>query len=1035
MVDQTGYYQSPEREIRLFARPGDPRWRSPQMGALGALSAHWSVPTVEPALITLPTGSGKTAIALAAPYLCASRRVLVVVPSRALRTQIASNFRDQGVLRSIGAITHEEEPSVRELSGLVKNWEDLEAADVVVSLPNSVSPAHYPDNPPPAGLFDLIVVDEAHHAPALTWRAILEHFQTAKSILLTATPYRRDGQRLPGTPTYHYPLRRALEEGIYKSVRAMILTPTSATDRRMLDEQIAVEVMGLLRHPEHATSAALVRTSSRERAKELAALYARLGQPVEVLHSGLSERHQKGIIEGLTSGQHRVVAVIGMLGEGFDLPRLRVVGYHDKHKSLPATAQLIGRLARADNTYPQPSVVVAVRDVDVYPELEGAVRALYDEDADWAKVLPGIIDDQVAEDLVNRAYASTFTPAPPALAVEAIQPIRRAVVWEFKPESRPPQDFMIGSVPDEFGVGRLIRGATIFYSNLDRAGKTLLLVASSVEGPKWLNDSGLDGIEYELILVSYRGSPRTGLPDLVFVNADDDRIAREVRRILGIDEDMRRADPTRLNEAFDSLRRVSVSSIGVRTTLTGRGTPSYRMFAGSGVDRGLRDGDTAFGALGHAIVQATDQDGTFSAGVATGKAKYWEMRYSPLRQYSEFVSSLAERYWFPSTSAVGQLLPQVTRGRRLATWPNAEPLTAELDYGLIGTQWHTDDGVSLDTLELRAAKATADTVSLELLAPTTSGFSSIWRGTQDLAGNVVPSGKDTLVRHGLGSAWSLGELLTDRPPTIFFADGTTIRGQLEYDSRNRGLALPANLVRGIEWPTVDITAETSTSLARHAAKAPRRRKPASSTAQPTASPAGAPLRSVHEALEDHLKGLPKLAKRRWIICNDGSGEFADYVVVEKGRRSAHISLWHAKYAHGAAPSVRVLDLQEVIAQAIKSRRWITEVGFWSELGARLNHRSAPFARIVDGDPEELLQILCGERPRWQRYSAPVTRPHVTGHVRVVQPGLSVGELRQRLDGGHSSAAERQSALQCRELLVALHDTVTQVASVEVLASA
>ena len=33
-----------------------------------------------------------------------------------------------------------------------------------------------------------------------------------------------------------------------------------------------------------------------------------------------------------------------MLGEGFDLPSLRIVAYHDKHKSLPATVQLIGNI-------------------------------------------------------------------------------------------------------------------------------------------------------------------------------------------------------------------------------------------------------------------------------------------------------------------------------------------------------------------------------------------------------------------------------------------------------------------------------------------------------------------------------------------------------------------------------------------------------------------------------------------------------------------------------------------------------------------
>ena len=65
------------------------RWRSPQLGALGSLLAHWTLTPDEPALVSLPTGAGKTGVALAAPFLTPQppTRVLVMVPSSALRRQ------------------------------------------------------------------------------------------------------------------------------------------------------------------------------------------------------------------------------------------------------------------------------------------------------------------------------------------------------------------------------------------------------------------------------------------------------------------------------------------------------------------------------------------------------------------------------------------------------------------------------------------------------------------------------------------------------------------------------------------------------------------------------------------------------------------------------------------------------------------------------------------------------------------------------------------------------------------------------------
>ena len=46
----------------------------------------------------------------------------------------------------------------------------------------------------PTSLFNTIIVDEAHHYPAATWKMIIDHFQLcARKIFLTATPQHRGG--------------------------------------------------------------------------------------------------------------------------------------------------------------------------------------------------------------------------------------------------------------------------------------------------------------------------------------------------------------------------------------------------------------------------------------------------------------------------------------------------------------------------------------------------------------------------------------------------------------------------------------------------------------------------------------------------------------------------------------------------------------------------------------------------------------------------------------------------------------------------
>lgn len=1005
---ERGFFSSGVVRFGLFEMSGKPQWRKPQLGSLGALLAHWSLPRSAPALLSLPTGTGKSAVALAAPFLLGARRTLVVVPSSELRSQLARAFQDLALLRSIGAIAGESTPNVCELKKRVKDWSELEPVDVVIATPGTISPAHYNELPAPIQLFDLLVIDEAHHSPAPTWRAIIEHFGDARSVLLTATPRRLDGQKLPGEHIYHYPLRQALEENIFKPVKPIILDHIDWSRREEVDRVLAAETIRVLSLAEHATSTLMIRASSRERATQLAALYTELGVLTEALYSGQASARQREIIGNLRSGRLRAVSVVGMLVEGFDLPSLRVLAYHDKHKSLPATAQLIGRLARVDDRYPQDSVLVTVRDIDVFPELQGVVRNLYNEDTDWATVLPGIIDDEIEAQRRNRDYIRRFGDAPPDLALDSVRPLRRSVIWELESQKiLERQAFDLGTLPDELAEGRMLRGQTILYSSVSPDGATWIVVTESLNRPNWHASAGLDSPSYQLHLISRRNAPRTDLPDLVFVNVEDNGVGRELLTILGIRERLRLADPARLHQAFDSLERQSVSSVGLRNNYGGnRGAPSYRMFAGKGVDRGLREADTAYGSLGHAMIQVADDGGAFTAGVATGKGKYWETRYSPLLDYDEFINVLAERFWFPPGAVTGQLLPQVNRGVRLTEWPDALPIAVELDPALIGMGWVLDGEVGLDEVDFEVDEIDPmrGALTLKAVVGHENARRVIWWGRLDVTGTLEPVGADANVRRGCGPAIALSELLTERPPTVFFSNGSTVHGTMIVNSRSRTSALPALDYQFPDWSHVDFRAET--------------KKQAETRGKG---------QSIHEALESYLLAKPRRARHRWLIHNDGSGEFADYIVLEVDAEDVSVSLWHAKFASGDVASVRVKDLQEVVAQAIKSRRWITDPGFWEELGKRLTGQAAPKATVVHGSVEQL-NILCGQSGRGENLAFTRSRPVVQGTVAIVQPGLSYRKLRNELDEEHLSA------VQIRDLLAVFHDSVSQVASTIVLCS-
>lgn len=78
-----------------------------------------------------------------------------------------------------------------------------------------------------------------------------------------------------------------------------------------------------------------------------------------------------------------------MLGEGFDLPELKIAAFHDIRKSLAVTLQLAGRFTREKPHLGDATFVANIADVEVRDEL----RRLYRHDSDWNALLPLLGDD------------------------------------------------------------------------------------------------------------------------------------------------------------------------------------------------------------------------------------------------------------------------------------------------------------------------------------------------------------------------------------------------------------------------------------------------------------------------------------------------------------------------------------------------------------------------------------------------------------------------------------------------------------------
>jgi superfamily II DNA or RNA helicase len=400
------------------------------MGALHAIHAHWST-SKEVATVVMPTGTGKTETMLATLVSARCSRVLVLVPTDALRTQIALKFFSMGILKDPRAALLQPgvlRPVVGVLGKKPTTHEEVDEffrrCNVVVTTSALAGRCSSEVQERMAELCSHLFIDEAHHAEATTWKQFKSHFKRQRLILqFTATPFREDNQPLDGKIIYVYPMRQAQNDGYFKRIR---FSSVYAFNSARADREIAEKVIEELHADATGLHVAMARVSTQARATEVHAIYERLGafNPV-IIHSGLKETEIDAARTRLESGESRIVICVDMLGEGFDMPELKIAAFHDLRKSLAVTLQLAGRFTRAREDLGEPVFIANTADVNLKDEL----RALYSQDPDWNLLLPHLSEGAIGQELDAQRFMGGFVGQLDEIPLNEIQPAASMVVY------------------------------------------------------------------------------------------------------------------------------------------------------------------------------------------------------------------------------------------------------------------------------------------------------------------------------------------------------------------------------------------------------------------------------------------------------------------------------------------------------------------------------------------------------------------------------------------------------------------------------
>ena len=211
----------------------------------------------------------------------------------------------------------------------------------------------------PSNYYSTIIVDEAHHCLANSYRKVLDHFRAANILGVTATPDRGDKQDL-GTffdsQAYEYTLRQAITEKYLCPIKAKLIplkldisnVSMSNGDFCVGDVGNAIdcyldEIARTIAR-DYADRKILIFLPLIETSEKMTALLRRYGISAAEVNGQTKDRSE--ILKDFEEGKYKVLCNAMLLTEGYDCPSIDCVVVLRPTKVRSLYSQMVGRGTR-----------------------------------------------------------------------------------------------------------------------------------------------------------------------------------------------------------------------------------------------------------------------------------------------------------------------------------------------------------------------------------------------------------------------------------------------------------------------------------------------------------------------------------------------------------------------------------------------------------------------------------------------------------------------------------------------------------------
>lgn len=890
-------------------------FRPPQRAAAFATLSHLDMEPGKPATVVMPTGTGKTDTIFALILAGLFKRTLLVVPSDALRTQMSERLGSLKTLRDIGAVSDLVlSPLVHVAEGgdSASNTAEIEGANVTVATPATLATLGTDKLKIILSLFTHIVFDEAHHIVAETWERIRLGAEGTPMLYFTATPFRLDEQRLGGKIVFNYTLRQAQRDGYFQNIE---FHHVREYRDEMVDEAIAEKALELLKKDiaEGFDHLLMARCSSIPKAKAIAAIYERLSEGTDfnpvLLHS--RTRDQREALNNILERRSRIVICVNMLGEGFDLPELKLAAIHDQHRSPAVTLQFIGRLTRVSSKLGPAKFVANIAN----QRIDGEMQGLYESDADWSMIIREVSEEKISREVERQDFEAKFEGSDDAEKIVALNPRPHisAIAYRVNPSGWRPAN-----------VSKLRgRGESLELNSISDDNRIVMAVTKQSVPVDWAQSASVMTTNWHLYLAYYRPSDRTLFATCT---GDETQLGRFVNLIAPSAPRIRDEAVFRILSGIDLLKLQNVGLI------RGGREVRFTMHVGQDVNTVMADLENGTSAKSNVFAVGHSEGERTSAG-CSAKGKLWKMDSAAVDEWVKWCDQVSVKI-NDEKIETADILRNVLRSERIKdAWPQGLFFADWPDQLFIDTEtrcivnFESESYVITDLILGAPTIESATTLAVPLMAAREG------ESERELLKIRINLRGDTYSYSAPGARFTVGskecaldEYLDRERLRLLGVDGSIVIGNYRiYAPTSLNVRLPQQQVQTWQWDGIDISRESMTD------------------------------RSDFSSVQGHT--FSRIEGQYSIIFDDdGAGEIADLVAIRIRQHWIEVDLYHCKYCKsGQIPGARVDDVYIVAGQASRSVKWHARgpALFQRLLDRYSKSKSRGRDRILKGSPEDI----------------------------------------------------------------------------------